>query len=149
MASLHDPEASPRLLCGCYTGAMKYLGIDYGAKRIGIAVSDEAGRIAFPRAEIQNDEKSLTFLIRMAKQEQVEQIVIGDTRSHGGAENSVTREAEKFAEVLARESGVPLSRAFEAWSSIEASRYAPEGSEHNDAAAAAIILQRFLDMKAR
>ena|ERR1700690_917367 len=149
MASLHDPEARPRLLCGCYTWAMKYLGIDFGAKRIGIAVSDEAGTIAFPRAEIQNNEKSLTFLIQIIKQDNVGQIVIGDTRSHGGAENSVTKEAEKFAEVLARETGTPVSRAFEAWSSIEASRYAPEGKEHNDAAAAAIILQRFLDMKAR
>jgi putative Holliday junction resolvase len=128
---------------------MKYIGIDYGSKTVGIAISDDEGKIAFPRAEIPNDEKLLSFVARMASEEKTEQVIVGDTRSHGGAENPVTKEAERFAGELARETGLPVSRAFEAWSSVEASRYAPKGQEHNDAAAAAIILQRFLDMKGR
>ncbi len=127
---------------------MKYLGIDYGAKRLGIAVSDETGSIAFPRTTRPNDKKLLSALVKIVQEEKIGHIVIGDTRSHGGTENSVTRGAEKFAGLLARETSVPVSRASEAWSSIEASRYAEKGNEHNDAAAAAIILQRFLDMKA-
>jgi putative Holliday junction resolvase len=86
---------------------MKYLGIDYGAKRVGLAVSDEGGTIAFPRASAPNDETLLAFLVRMIAQEKIGQIVAGDTRSHGGAENRVTAEAEKFMAALARGTGLP------------------------------------------
>ena len=40
---------------------------------------------------------------------------------------------------------IPIHRSREAWSSQEAARFAPQGQKHNDSAAAAIILQRFLD----
>lgn len=126
---------------------MRYLCIDYGSKRVGVALSDERGAIAFPKMTLENDGKLFGALKAMIERERVEHVVLGDTRTVAGAENPVTKEAEAFGERLARESGKPLSRAFEAWSSIEASRYAPEGSEHDDAAAAAIILQRFLDMR--
>jgi putative Holliday junction resolvase len=127
---------------------MKYLGIDYGSKFVGIAISDEGGGIAFPRAEIPNDEKLLSFLVRMIEQEKIGQILLGDTRSSGGRANPVTEAVEKFAVVLAQATAVPLEFVPEIWSSIEASRYAEKGNEHSNAAAAAIILQRFLDMKA-
>jgi putative Holliday junction resolvase len=127
---------------------MKYLGIDYGGKRVGVAVSDAAGSIAFPRAVLPNDARLPEVLAKLVADEGIGHIVIGDTRTVSGAANPVTAEAENFAEHLARETGVPVSRAFEAWSSIEASRYAPEGKGHDDAAAAAFILQRFLDMRA-
>ncbi len=128
---------------------MKYLGIDYGSKRMGVAISDERGVIAFPRMVLPNDAALMRALARLITDEKVGHVVVGDARALSGAENPVTQEADAFAESLARESGVPLSRAFEAWSSIEASRYAPEGKGHDDAAAAAIILQRFLDVRAR
>ena len=126
---------------------MKYLGIDYGTKRVGTAVSNNEGTIAFPRATLTNDDRLLKHLADVVATEKVEQIIVGDTGPHGGGENPITAEAEKFMEDLARETRLPVSRAFEVFSSIEASRYAPKGSEHDDAAAAAIILQRFLDMK--
>jgi len=123
------------------------MGIDYGSKSVGIAISDEGGGIAFPRAEVRNDEQLVPFLVRMIEQEKVTRIVVGDTRTVSGAGNSVTAEAEVFMKAIAQSSAVPVEPAFEAWSSVEASRYAPKGEEHNNAAAAAIILQRFLDMR--
>lgn len=125
---------------------MKYLGIDYGAKRVGLAVSDAGGNIAFPRATLANDEKLLSQISALVKEEKIEALVVGDTRSHGGGDNPVTAEAESFVSILEAEVRVPVERVFEAWSSIEASRYAVKGNEHNDAAAAAIILQRYLDI---
>ncbi len=125
---------------------MRYLGIDYGAKRVGIAVSDAGGNIAFPRATLPNDKTLLRQLVDIAHKEKIEAIVIGDTRSHGGAENPVTIEADTFAESLKKEMALPVERVWEAWSSVEASRYAPEGKGHDDAAAAAVILQRYLDI---
>ena len=140
-----DPDAGLfALYCAFMT---KYLAIDYGAKRVGTAVSDADGTIAFPRATLPNDQKLLSALVKIVADEKVEHIVVGDTRTVSGAENPVTKEAENFAGVLARETGVPVSPALEAWSSVEASRYAPEGKTHDDASAAAIILQRFLDMR--
>ena len=124
---------------------MKYLGIDYGAKRIGVAVSDDAGGIAFPRTTLPNDGKTLSQLARLIEAEKIGTVVIGDTRSHGGKANQVTAAAEAFVTALQATVAVPVERVWEMWSSIEASRYAPEGKAHDDASAAAIILQRFLD----
>lgn len=125
---------------------MKYLGIDYGSKRVGTAVSDAEGKIAFPRAEVPNNEKLHRSLAAIVGQEGVGKIIVGDTRAFGGTQNPITPEAEAFTAKLRELTGIPVELAFEAGSSIEASRYAPRGEEHNDAAAAAIILQRYLDM---
>lgn len=131
-----------------YTARMRYIGIDFGRSRIGIAVSDEAGTIAFPRIVISNDANAIEAITRIVKDEKAGAIVVGDARTFSGGENKVTAEADAFADALAAASAVPLHRALEAWSSMEAARYAPNGKKHDDAAAAAIILQRFLDMKA-
>lgn len=125
---------------------MKYLGIDYGAKNIGLAVSNAEGTIAFPRKTIPNSPNALDEIRALIADEGVGTIVLGDTRSHGGAENPISAEADEFGVDLHRETGLAIERGWEAWSSIEASRLAPEGHPHDDAAAAAIILQRFLDM---
>jgi putative pre-16S rRNA nuclease len=129
-----------------YSGRVKYLGIDYGSKRVGVAVSNDEGTIAFPRTTLANDKNIFANLVALVEKEKLERIIIGDTRSHGGRENPVTADAEKFMEELARTTNVPVSRAFEAFSSVEASRYAPQTNQHDDSAAAAVILQRYLDM---
>jgi putative Holliday junction resolvase len=128
---------------------MRYLGIDYGAKRIGIAVSDERGSFAFPRETIPNDFSAIDRIERMVKQERVETIIIGDSRAVNGVENKITAETEAFAKSLEHHIRIPVHTSWEAWSSVEAARFAPKGKEHDDAAAAAIILQRFLDTQHR
>jgi putative Holliday junction resolvase len=126
---------------------MKYLGIDYGAKRVGLAISDAGGTIAFPRDVVENNAELLSFIKWQVVEEKVGGIVVGDTRTVSGAANTVTAEADAFIGRLETAVSVPVVRAWEGWSAIEASRYAPKGEEHNDAAAAAIILQRYLDGK--
>ena len=139
-------EANENQLTG-YTDIMKYLGIDYGMNRIGVAVSDERGAFAFPRAVLPNDRHLLTALATLIEQDSIETVVIGDTRSFGGAENPITKGAETFISALSQAIKIPVTPVFEGWSSMEAARYAPKKEQHNDAAAAAIILQRYLDMK--
>lgn len=124
---------------------MKYLGIDYGARRIGLATSDENGEFAFPKETIPNDLSSIDRITRIIRQDNIAGVVIGDTRADTGVENPITKEVETFGEALQHHAGVPVSFVREAWSSFEAARFAPKGKEHDDAAAAAIILQRFLD----
>ena len=126
---------------------MRYLGIDYGIKRIGLAISDEGGTIAFPRAILDNTRKVIETLKSDIADNDIRCIVVGDALSYSGLRNSVTDDVDDFIELLKKETGLPIERAFEAGSSIEASRYAPEGEEHNDSVAAAISLQRFLDSK--
>ena len=126
---------------------MKYLGIDYGAKRVGVAVSNSEGTIAFPRMTISNDGKLLDVLKQLIADEHIESVAVGDTRAFSGHENPVTKDLERFIERLKTETTLPIIAAHEAGSSIEASRYAEKGNEHDDAAAAAIILQRYLDMQ--
>jgi len=124
---------------------MRYLGIDYGARRLGLALSDEAGGFAFPRETIPNDTTSIDRIAEIVRKEHVGTIVLGDTRAANGTGNAVTAEADSFAKTLEAHAKVPVERVWEAWSSVEASRFAPKGKEHDDSAAAAIILQRYLD----
>ena len=55
----------------------KYLGIDYGLKRVGIAVSDESLTISFQRDYLPNDSKLIKTLIELEKDEGIGKIVIG------------------------------------------------------------------------
>lgn len=125
---------------------MKHLGIDFGSKRVGLAVSDADGRIAFPRGVLPNGEDTLADIADIVAKERIARIVVGDARAFSGAENAVTPEADAFCAALAVRVSVPVERAREAWSSFEAARFAPKGREHDDAAAAAILLQRYLDI---
>lgn len=126
---------------------MRLLGIDYGQKRVGIAVSDERGAFAFPRTTIENTPALLDSIVDIVQKEHVEAIALGDARSFSGTENPITAEVEAFAEKLKTATGLRVDLVWEAGSSVEASRFAPEDRGHDDAAAAAIILQRYLDTR--
>jgi putative Holliday junction resolvase len=125
---------------------MKYLGIDFGTKNVGLAISNAEGTIAFPRETVANDERLIPGLRRWVEDEGVDVVVVGDTRAASGEKNSASDKADAFIEALKAQLDIPVERGFEAWSSLEASRFAPKGRAHDDSAAAAIILQRFLDM---
>jgi putative Holliday junction resolvase len=124
---------------------MKILGIDYGSKRIGLALSDDSGALAFP-LETVPQKGALAHIKLLVTERGISEIAMGDTRSYGRAENPVTAEAERFAEALKRETGVPVALVFEAGSSMESTRYS-DGRGHDDASAAAIILQRHLEAR--
>lgn len=126
---------------------MKYLGLDYGSKHVGVAVSDMAGVYAFPKCTLSNDTKLVQNILEIIQKEGIERIVVGDTRSTEGYQNDVTAEADRFVGALKKQSGIPTERMWEAWSSLEAARFAPKGKKHDDASAAAIILQRYIEMR--
>ena len=128
---------------------MRYLGIDYGTKRLGIAISDEAGSFAFPRDIILFDAKVYEELLKIVSAEKIGAVVMGDTLTLNGGANDITKTAEVFAAKVSEYLKIPVYRTREAWSSQEAARFAPQGKKHNDSSAAAIILQRFLDSGTR
>ena len=104
---------------------MRYLGIDFGLKRIGLAVSDEAGSMAFPRETIAADDDAIKRVIGLITAEHIGAVVVGDTRAASGAPNIASLAADLFIEELREAVDTPIHRGFEAWSSVEASRYAP------------------------
>ena len=127
----------------------KYLGIDYGAKRVGIALSDERGAIAFPRGVLRNDRALVDAIIDLVRDENVCTIVIGESKDKDGTDNPVMAETRKFA--LALENALSVDVVFEPeyYSSVEARRLSAEagGAEDSfvDDKAAAVILNRHLE----
>ncbi|HXK35045.1 MAG TPA: Holliday junction resolvase RuvX [Candidatus Paceibacterota bacterium] len=135
---------------------MKFLGIDYGAKRVGIALSDEGGKIAFPKDIIINDKNLLTKIAKIAKEEKVEKIVLGESLTSFGDPNKIMEEILSFKGRL-ENSGFSLELEKEFMTSLLARmgplaikpvatpRRKERKTEAIDAKAAALILQRYLD----
>jgi putative Holliday junction resolvase len=124
---------------------MRYLGIDYGTKKIGVALSDEGGTFAFPYETLANDEKLFRHLREIVEKEHVERVVVGESVTFAGEKNLLMGDIGRFIAALEKQCSVLAVLQSEAFSSAEAARFAPKGKTHDDAAAAAIILQRFLD----
>lgn len=121
---------------------MKCIGIDYGAKRVGIAVSDESGSAAFPKATVPNDRTLVPFLKDFIEKEGAEVLVIGESVGPRG-DNPIMHDIRRFAGELERETGLPVHFEQEFNSSQEARQTTDE--RNVDAKAAAIILNSYLN----
>lgn len=123
---------------------MRYLGIDYGAKRVGVAFSDEEGRVAFSHAVLANDKNLVSELADLCRERDVSEIVVGDSRDFSGAPNTIATRIEAFKKEVSETTGLPVHSEPEFWSSAQAERWQGK-TDKLDASAAAIILQSFLD----
>ena len=131
---------------------MKYLGIDFGTKRVGFAVSDSGGTLARPLSVAKNDSKLMYEFDKVVAGEGIECIVIGNS-----AGNPVQRDIEEFIGQITLTSMLPVEMMTEAFTSAEAHgrkgkestnarmTKAPTKPDDLDARAAAVILQRYLD----
>ena len=120
------------------------LGIDYGTKRVGVALSDTSEVLAFPKETIPNTKHLIPLLEVICKKEDVRIVILGHSVNSRGGDNPVMERMHPFKEELEKTLGIPVIFEQESWSSMEASRF--QGTNENiDASAAAIILQRFLD----
>lgn len=136
----------------------KLLGIDYGIKRVGIAISDENGMLAFPNGILLNDLLLFKKIGEILKAENIVEVVVGESLDFKGEPNEVSKKIEVFVSELESKFKVPIARQKEFLTSIEAR--GKEGKEKNNArktkkenskkiddSAAALILQRYLDKK--
>lgn len=125
---------------------MRYLGIDYGRKRVGIARSDPGGKIAFPVKTIEGYERAklITEIAGVVRADGVGAIVVGLPQVPPGGDPSLVPEVRAFAKELGARCGVPVAFADERFTSKIAEFSSPRDS---DAAAAALILQGFLDLE--
>lgn len=134
----------------------KVMGIDYGAHRVGVALSDYGGHYAFPKIILSNDNTLLEQVATMAEEERVGRIVVGEADNPAGGENTIMRRITIFKNALEVRTGLPVELVTEAFTSAEARRALEDSVQtrstkdiHVDAAAAALILQTYLDMHHR
>lgn len=118
---------------------MCYLGIDYGEKRIGLALSDVEGRMAFPHDTVGN----IADVVAAAKREGVGKVVVGVPISFGGNESEQAEHIRRFAAELSSAVELPVVFENEVFTSKIAERMSSR--EHADESAAALILQSYLD----
>jgi putative Holliday junction resolvase len=123
---------------------MRHLGIDYGRKRVGLALSDSEGNMAFPKAVVPNTPKLLSTLVSLIEEEEVGVVVIGHSLDQQGGDNPVQAAITELVTDLTLHAGVPVHLEPEQFSTQEATRWEGVTAE-KDAAAAAIILNRYLE----
>jgi putative Holliday junction resolvase len=139
---------------------MKYLALDVGERRVGVAVSDETGLLATPLTVINRKSKKEDFarIARLACEQGADGFIIGQPLNADGSAGPQVRRIERYAEALAQylhEHGLKLTLAF--WDEylstqraqqamLASGRKAKARRARIDAVAAAMILQDYLDV---
>lgn len=135
---------------------MRLLGIDYGKKRIGIAVSDihapEQSMVqsfAFPHSVVANDRNAIKKIKKICQEKNVSKIILGKSLDYQGRPNPVMEDIEKFKELLEKEIGLAVEYQGEILTTQEAMRLpyrkGRQKTEKTDASAAALILRSYLE----
>ncbi len=135
-----------------YTCSMRYLGIDYGTKKVGLALSDEAGTMGFPFDVIPNTPQTLNRICVLIAGKNIGAIVIGESRNFMGAENPIAKDARAFSLLLTERAGIPVFFESEVLTTAAARRIPGKEVKSRamkrhvtvDAAAAALILTSYL-----
>ncbi len=122
---------------------MRILGVDYGKKRVGVAMSDEGGKFALPKAVLPSSPNLAEELSALAESSGIKTIILGESRDYGGRGNALIVDIHVLERQL-KEKGFEVILEPEYASSVEAERFQGK-NEMQDASAAAIILQRYLD----
>lgn len=127
----------------------KILGLDYGKKRIGVAISDETGVFAFPLEVLENNQEFFSKISELIKKDEIQVVVVGDP-----GENEIKKEVNLFIDKI-KDMGVSVFLEKEFMTSLHtdiftktkpiARQTKKEILPKKDHSAAALILQRYLD----
>lgn len=122
---------------------MRYLGIDYGSKRVGIAVSDESAQFALPLIVLPTSQTIAQEVGETAEENAVTTIILGESKDFKGKPNTIHSESLNFKKDLEAK-GFTVIFEPEFMTSQNAERFQ---GKHDmlDASAAALILQSYLD----
>ncbi len=131
---------------------MKFLGIDFGLRKIGTAVGDDGSHVAVPFELVPGGDDAVVRITKLAKREGVEVFVVGlpiPTEAHQSEEQLERTMA--FVNQLNDVSGLPVYVVDEQFSSAEARRVRHEygATASEDEVAAMLILQAYFDDKTR
>jgi putative Holliday junction resolvase len=128
--------------------ALEYLlALDYGNKRVGVAIAHEIARLPRPLTTLHNNETLLSEIRKLVDSEHVKIVVVGLPRGMDGGYTSQTRAAEHFATELSGVLMIPVELEDETLTSVDAEATLA-GHQHAkgdiDAMAACFILERYL-----
>ena len=135
---------------------MRILALDVGEKRIGVALSDPTGLLATPLTTIERkgQDSDIDAALRLATEHEVGEIVVGLPLSMSGRRGPQAGRVDAFVRALAERTDIPLKSVDERLSSVQAERMLREsGVEPSknksriDSAAAAVVLQSYLDSR--
>jgi len=129
---------------------MRLLGIDYGEKKIGVALSDESAKFAFPNTVIDNVSANsvLKALKIICDKNNIGKIVIGQSLDFKGQPNAIMKRIEKLKNFLEERLNLPLEFENEVLTTKQA-KHLMGRSEKTHSSAAALILQSYLDRQSR
>jgi putative Holliday junction resolvase len=132
---------------------MRLMALDVGERRIGIAVS-ESGVFAKPHSVLHRKSKKEDFvrLGHLINQLEIQQVIVGLPYSLSGQEKMgpQARRIKRYAQALAESISIPIEYFDESYSTVDAQAYLGAAGRNKtplDAAAAAVILQNYLDSK--
>lgn len=132
---------------------VKVMGIDYGDARTGVAISDLLCTIVGTTAVVpsRNTEKAVADIVRMAKENQVGEIVVGLPKNMDGTEGPRAQLCREFAQILRDATGLPVAMWDERRTTVEAHNILSAHNYHGkkrketvDAVAASLILEGYL-----
>ena len=134
---------------------MRHLGVDYGSKKIGLALSDDAGTMGFPHAIVPHTPRLVDEIRSLIEREHVGAVIIGNSRNLAGGENAIAKDARALGDQLSRSAQVPVFFESEVFTSAEARRAHERAGKSRarvrpaavDASAAALILTSYLSRK--
>ena len=131
----------------------RIMGIDYGDARTGVALSDLLCSIVGSAQVVpsRNTQKAIADIVRIAKENEVGEIVVGLPRNMDGSEGSRAQLCREFAELLKGATGLPVAMWVERRTTVEAHNILSQHNYHGqkrkntvDAVAASLILEGYL-----
>jgi putative holliday junction resolvase len=138
---------------------MRTLAIDYGTKRIGLALSDDGGHLATPLEVLRAGPEAIRGILELIIREGVRRLVVGLPLNMDDSVGPAARDAAEFGRQIAGAAGVPLVLVDERLSSFQAEQHLitrkrggekltrQQKKDRMDAIAAAAFLQEYLDGK--
>jgi putative Holliday junction resolvase len=133
---------------------MRYMGLDVGKKRIGVAISDDTGLVATPVAVVKAGKKAIEEIRGLAREHLIEEIAVGMPLNMDGTKGEMAEYVEGFIAKLAKECEIKITPWDERLSTSAVTKVLIEGGATRekrktvvDKLSAAYILQGYLDSK--
>ncbi len=129
---------------------MRVLAVDYGEKRVGLAVGELGSELVLPRGALErkDDRTLIAALAALVREDGVSKIVVGDPVNMAGKPTEQTKQTRAFAEELKAAVRVPVELVDERLTSQEADRATGEGTRSRDEVAAMRLLAAYLSRHA-
>jgi putative Holliday junction resolvase len=131
---------------------MRILGIDFGTKRIGIAIGDDIQKMALPYKVLESGNDTFIELKKIIESENIGKIIVGIPYKYDGSMGGKAKEVMAFIDEIKKQTFVPIETHDERLTTVESGQLLRDSGlsrdkkrKHINAVAAQLLLQRYLD----